>query len=178
MLADVNAASVAELAAAERAQATAAETQVALAAQLSAERVRADELESRLAELAAEFAAAVDRTRAEGEHQTTDIQDLVVQVDRYLGFVESVRSICLTAGDEAHASDEAALLSWVETLAGAGLDQLRADKSYLESELQAVRAHRDELVEQINLVCASESWKIGYALTWPARKLRSGQRGA
>lgn len=125
------------------------------------------------------------------------VQELLVQVDRYLGFLESVRSVSLMVNGPGSTPDDPSLLRWVEGLArgaregsqalvvpppghdGAdpGLEQLRNEARYLASELVAVRDHRDLLVEEINAVCGSESWKIGYALTWPVRKLRRSHPG-
>jgi hypothetical protein len=57
------------------------------------------------------------------------------------------------------------------TAKGRQVQESEAEVAWLHSELAAVNEHRQVLVDDINAICTSESWRLGHALTWPARKL-------
>jgi len=46
----------------------------------------------------------------------------------------------------------------------------------LRREMSELRAHRDAVVTDLLSITHSESWRLGHALTWPARVLRGGRR--
>jgi hypothetical protein len=54
----------------------------------------------------------------------------------------------------------------------ASIDEIRHREQALAAELVAVQRHREELAQAVNAICASESWRLGHALTWPARAVR------
>jgi hypothetical protein len=54
------------------------------------------------------------------------------------------------------------------------LSAARAEYARLASEFAAVDRHRQELIASINAIGASQSWRLGYALTWPIRVMRRG----
>jgi chromosome segregation ATPase len=51
----------------------------------------------------------------------------------------------------------------------------RNELAELRAELRAVDAHRQALIQDINSIATSQSWRIGYALTFPVRVFRRGE---
>jgi chromosome segregation ATPase len=106
---------------------------------------------------------------SEEEHErlaqryASDVRRLLIELDAARGEVESARSAQAEARGQADALLEAA------TALSVGM------KETLE-ELARVDNPRQELIENINAIGNSQSWRLGYALTWPARVVRRSQR--
>jgi hypothetical protein len=108
-------------------------------------------------------------------------------LDSQRGAVETLRSLYVEHADVPNGTlfggqSLQAMVSWVRDLAetnGSDDDTLAIEHAANASEV-AVAVHevlqiqkeRDELAARLNSVCASESWRLGYALTWPVRILR------
>jgi len=92
-----------------------------------------------------------------------DVRRLLIELDTARGEIESARSAHADARDLADALLQAA------TTVSAALNET------LE-ELARVNAHRQQLVDDINAISNSQSWRLGYALTWPVRAMRGSQR--
>jgi hypothetical protein len=105
------------------------------------------------------------------------------------GLVESVRSLAAEAArlhiENRSLSQESAtasferdqLLATNESLSRAlaaisrNRNHLVQENRSLSRELAAVNGHRQQLSDDLMAVCSSQSWRLGYALTWPARAL-------
>jgi hypothetical protein len=113
--------------------------------------------------------------------------------------MDEARALLRTAADGMGYSDaELGLVASIETLADAAIrlqegnqllaaelavvtehrDQLTAEvmavtehRDQLAAEVMAVNEHRDQLTADLLAVCSSQSWRLGHALTWPARAL-------
>jgi hypothetical protein len=102
------------------------------------------------------------------------------EVDRLRGLAETMQSAWLELNPESAPLAPEGLADWMLTLAGAHTMPLEAaDLAHAqrrlesaEGELEQLRAHRDEVLADHLAVMSSESWRLGYALTWPLRVLR------
>ncbi len=134
---------------------------------------RLDELVAARRELAAlgTERAALERTLHELEVERADTQrELLLERDRSLGFVHSLRSV---VGDFHPEADPAAfcedeLLGWARAIEHER-ERLREANDLLLAELAAVNRHREQLVAELSATRESESWKLGRVLTWPVR---------
>jgi septal ring factor EnvC (AmiA/AmiB activator) len=105
---------------------------------------------------------AAARARLDHRYQA-DIRRLLIQLDRSRGEIEAARSAHAESSEQAHALCTAAA-------------KLSEALNETAEELARVDHHRQRLIEDINAIGSSQSWRLGYALTWPARALRRSPR--
>jgi predicted nucleic acid-binding Zn-ribbon protein len=114
------------------------------------------------------------------ERYQTDVRRLLIELDTARGEVESARSGYAEAREEADALlESSAALSAALSERAREVDALVKASSALSAalnetaaELSRVDRHRTQLVADINAIGSSQSWRIGYAITWPVRALR------
>jgi hypothetical protein len=174
---DAKIAECAEHLADEKTKATVAD----LASQLA--RVAGDRDEA-LAELVKLDEAASRQRVSYSEHlaaANSTVEALLVQLDATLTLIDEVRRAAIGEASASAGSTPDDLRSWLDQVVGrsekAGEAARTAEAEARRSadlmvELHALQEHRDEVVTQLNAICRSESWRIGHALTWPARKAR------
>jgi hypothetical protein len=105
------------------------------------------------------------------ERYQDDVRRLLIEVDAARGEIASARASHTEAREGADAAIAAATALAESLWVQAEALQETSD------ELARVNHHRQELVEDINAICGSESWRVGHALTWPVRVFRrSGRR--
>lgn len=149
-----------------------AEAQVVRVAELAREREQ-----YRIRALVSEEQRREAEAQAEG--MASRIDEAQRLADTQTQFIHSLRSIARELDPEPAPDplNEAALLNWAK----AAVDErarLRTANAALLEELYAVNRHREELATDLNAIFASESWKLGRALSWPLRiLLRRGGQG-